>query len=1016
MTQYMINIQKNNKIELDDLLLQLSFLKTVLIDMSNNLQNLNKMKLYDTSPNRYNTLYYELKYIKDKFDLIDTEDQDFNKLSRSIYDFKVLLLQYINHIAPSLESIIILIFGNEWYDEFKPNEVDKIKLLIQVFNPINVWDSSYHLIPLKYRDIPTPRIPISKDSINSMIDSTDKLSFIVGNKNSFTSFVKNITDIIKEFKPVKVERKKDFNYQELNSLFISSNIVLYKNTISNSFAEEKLGFNILIKSNTRIILIQGLVKDDLLELYKSNKVIKDRLNEINIYMKTQVINIPKQFKMNYINCMNIRDILVNKNEDIHNIIKKYHNDYTQLINKTLGCLINDFLLASKFRKYEILVILLSNDTKVGFLLFDILKLKDKSGISSELYNSLHSSLKIKLDNIEKLINEEDELISIEDISYERRINIMNISNQLKYKAFDKLKAFKNNSQGDNKAQSWLDGFLKIPFGVYRENQIMTFKNTFIEEIKNKYNKDVFSLNEINQFVNHMNDINMKLEWENYKLNKSKYLNNVSRILNESVYGHKEAKKQLERLFAQWINGQTKGAIIGLCGPPGTGKTSLAKNGLSKCLIDNDNKPRPFVFLPIGGSVNGSTLVGHNYTYLGSTWGRIVDILITSECMNPIIFIDEVDKVSNTEYGKEIISILTHLTDATQNDNFEDKYFAGIPLDLSKALIVFSFNDISVIDPILKDRITVIETKAYTLQEKIHIIKNYMIPEILKDVGFSKDEIVFSDSIITFIIERYTHEAGVRKIKEKLVDIIRDINLTNTCESYIPFIVTIEYIEQLFKNINYIRTTSCHSQPEVGLVNGLYATNSGIGGLTAIQVVKYPSEKMMDITITGQQGEVMKESVEYAMKIAYSLLSDEGKEKILEDSKNKKNFGLLIHAPDAGTKKDGPSAGAAITLAIYSVLTNKKIDNTMALTGEIDLWKNIKEIGGVYAKLTGAKKAGVKTVLIPRENLRDLEILREDGSSPEDENFKVITVDTIYDIIDLMINTIPKRNNETFFPF
>ena len=291
----------------------------------------------------------------------------------------------------------------------------------------------------------------------------------------------------------------------------------------------------------------------------------------------------------------------------------------------------------------------------------------------------------------------------------------------------------------------------------------------------------------------------------------------------------------------------------------------------------------------------------------------------------------------------------------------------------------------------------------------------MIPEILKDVGFSKDEIIFSDSIITFIIERYTHEAGVRKIKEKLVDIIRDINLTNTYESHIPFVVTIEYIEQLFKNINYIRTTSCHSQPEVGLVNGLYATNSGIGGLTAIQVVKYPSEKMMDITITGQQGDVMKESVEYAMKIAYSLLSDEEKEKILEDSKNKKNFGLLVHAPDAATKKDGPSAGAAITLAIYSVLTNKKIDNTIALTGEIDLWKNIKEIGGVYGKLTGAKKAGVKTVLIPRENLRDLEILREEGSSPEDENFKVISVDTIYDIMNLMINTIPKSNSETFFP-
>ena len=138
-------------------------------------------------------------------------------------------------------------------------------------------------------------------------------------------------------------------------------------------------------------------------------------------------------------------------------------------------------------------------------------------------------------------------------------------------------------------------------------------------------------------------------------------------------GHKDAKVQLERLFAQWINGESKGAVIGLQGPPGTGKTSLAKHGLSKCLKDKDGKPRPFAFLPIGGSVNSSTLVGHNFTYVGSTWGRIADMLMVSKCMNPIIFIDEVDKVSQTEYGREIISILTHLTDPTQNDEFEDKY-------------------------------------------------------------------------------------------------------------------------------------------------------------------------------------------------------------------------------------------------------------------------------------------------------------------------------------------------------
>lgn len=164
-------------------------------------------------------------------------------------------------------------------------------------------------------------------------------------------------------------------------------------------------------------------------------------------------------------------------------------------------------------------------------------------------------------------------------------------------------------------------------------------------------------------------------------------------------------------------------------------------------------------------------------------------------------------------------------------------------------------------------------------------------------------------------------------------------------------------------------------------------------------MKYPSEKMLDLTLTGQQGDVMKESAEYALRIAYSLLTKEEQETILKAGANKKNFGLHIHTPDAATKKDGPSAGAAMTLAIYSVLANKKVNNTVALTGEIDLWKNVTAIGGVYAKLSGAKKSGIKKALIPHENMEDLEILRQEGISPESDDFKVETIKTIQDVFD-----------------
>ena len=159
------------------------------------------------------------------------------------------------------------------------------------------------------------------------------------------------------------------------------------------------------------------------------------------------------------------------------------------------------------------------------------------------------------------------------------------------------------------------------------------------------------------------------------------MNNVQFTLNDSVHGHDKAKQQIERIIAQWINGEQSGYCFGFEGPPGVGKTSLSKKGLSKCLVDHNGESRPFSFIAIGGQDNGSTLSGHNYTYVGSEWGKIVDILIKNKCMNPIIFIDELDKVSKTEHGKEIIGILTHLIDPTQNDSLQDKYFNGIDLDL-----------------------------------------------------------------------------------------------------------------------------------------------------------------------------------------------------------------------------------------------------------------------------------------------------------------------------------------------
>jgi len=462
----------------------------------------------------------------------------------------------------------------------------------------------------------------------------------------------------------------------------------------------------------------------------------------------------------------------------------------------------------------------------------------------------------------------------------------------------------------------------------------------------------------------------------------RYMNSVSACLNKSVHGHTAAKTQIEKIIGQWVTGTQDGYCFGFEGPPGVGKTSLAKNGLSECLVDDDGNSRPFSMIQIGGDSNGSTLHGHNYTYVGSTWGSIVQILIDKKCMNPIIFIDEVDKISRTENGKEIIGILKHLLDSTKNDVFHDKYFNGIDLDLSKCLFVLSYNDPSLIDRVLLDRIHRVKFDILSIDDKLVIAHTHILPDLYSKMGMTSDIVRFPDETVRFIIDEYTLEPGVRKLKEVLFEIIGEINLDflkNSCDGAGDAAgggttITIDDVKTKYlkdKPENILRMVPDIAM--VGFINGMYATSLGNGGTLPIQCLFYPCDKFLDLKLTGLQQCVMQESMHISLTIAWNM-TGKPRQMVLRkkyDTSTTRS-GINIHPGDGSVQKDGPSAGCAITVAIFSLLNDRPIKAHCAVTGEIQMNGDITAIGGLASKITGSLKCGVTTFLFPADNCRDLD--------------------------------------------
>jgi ATP-dependent Lon protease len=642
-----------------------------------------------------------------------------------------------------------------------------------------------------------------------------------------------------------------------------------------------------------------------------------------------------------------------------------------------------------YRREPILNIM--SDIKLKFI--NMLQLNNITNIPiKDNYTSLEilTSLKglknssTKEMDIVSLINDKLETLSCGELKIlVIQINSIILTNKLSYK---KLKL--NNRNMNERKNDIFEFFQTCKLVNNTDKKMLTelfdIKNE--SNVTSKTNKDllVYS-NEIESKYGEINN----------------YMINVKNTLDKAVHGHDKAKKQIERIIGQWINGKQDGYCFGFEGPPGCGKTSLAKKGLADCLKDEYGVSRPFAMIQMGGDANGSSLHGHNYTYVGSTWGSIVQILIDKKCMNPIIFIDEIDKISKTEHGKEIIGILTHLLDPAQNDCYQDKYFSGIDLDLSKALFILSYNDVEAIDKILLDRVHRVKFKSLTLEEKLVISNTHILPEVYEKMGL-QGMITFSNDVLKFIIDEYTLEPGVRKLKEILFEIVGEINLDilkNFDTQYeVPINISIEDIKsKYFKDKQEIKHKKIHKENKVGIINGLWANAQGKGGVIPIQANWRPSEKFLYLHLTGMQGDVMKESMNVALTLAWNLTSTERRDEILSEQNYSVN-GIHIHCPEGATPKDGPSAGTAITTTIYSLLNNKKIKYNIAITGEITLDGKVTEIGGLDLKFLGGIKAGVKEFLYPKENQKDYDSFIEKYKDDElTKGIKFHSVETIEDV-------------------
>lgn len=605
-----------------------------------------------------------------------------------------------------------------------------------------------------------------------------------------------------------------------------------------------------------------------------------------------------------------------------------------------------------------------------------------------------SELILNLKKIEDYSNGLDIMASNLNISSEKKQEILEISNvrDRGYRILDEIVAEMEiaslEKTIDDKVKNKMNEaqrayYLKEKISVMKEELgdfsqdddvieiVDRLKNTELpKEVREKLEAEVKKLTKMQPFsaessvIRNYIEAVLDLPW-NSETNDVLDLKKASEILERDHYGLKDAKeKVLDYLAVKKLNPSMNGVILCLAGPPGIGKTSLVKSIA-------ESMGRKFVRVSLGGVRDEAEIRGHRRTYVGSMPGKIMKAMKEAGTNNPVILLDEIDKMSN-DFKGDPASAMLEVLDPEQNKNFEDHYI-DMPFDLSKVFFVATANDLRNVSAPLRDRMDILQLSSYTEFEKLHIAQNFLLKQAQKENGLANIDIKIPDKVMFKLIDEYTREAGVRNLKREIINICRKLAREVVEKDIKKFNLKPTDLEKYLGKAKFRPEKSRKATGKIGVVNGLAWT--AVGGVTLdVQGVDTPGKG--EVTLTGTLGNVMKESASVAMTYVKANL----KKYPPKDKDFFKDRTIHLHFPEGATPKDGPSAGITITTAIVSVLTNKKVRQDIAMTGEITITGDVLAIGGVREKVIGAHRAGIKEVILPEDNRVDTDEIPDELKS------------------------------------